>query len=61
MSYADIHEPPRSKPRSAAPTVSPPGISAAEQPVFDASSRGMAYPPDTVSALVERLDHIAPQ
>ena len=60
VSYADIHEPPRSRPRPAAPSVPPPGISA-EQPIFDSSTRGVAYPPETVSSLVERLDQLAPQ
>ena len=61
VSYADVHEPPRSRSRSAAPTGSSPGVSPAEPSVFELSSQGVAYPPDSVSAIVERLDQIAPQ
>ena len=61
VSYADIHEPPRSKSRSAAPTVTSPGVSTAEPSVFEPSSRGVAYPADPVSAIVERLDQITLQ
>ena len=64
VSYADIHEHQRCQPRNTAPSVSNPisGAPAAELTnLFEPQSRGLAYPPDAVSAIVERLDTITPQ
>ena len=61
VSYADVHEPPRSRARPAAPSGSSTGPPQADPAVYDTAARGVANSPDSISAIVERLDQIAPQ
>ena len=64
VSYADTHEHHRRQQRALAPSVSNPhsGAPAAEpNHLFEPQSRGLAFPPDAVSAIVDRLQTITRQ
>ena len=61
VSFADVHEPPRSRTLPAAPSGSPTGPPQADPTVYDTAARGVANSPDSIAAIVERLDQAAPQ
>ena len=62
VSYAVPTEHQRRQPRHAAPSVSASGPPATAEPtLFEPQPRGLAYPPEAVASIVERLDTLTLQ